>query len=421
MHVVDVGNPATPSLLGSLVLPGLASAVAVIDSDLVVVARRGTTGAGMTFVNTSTPAFPTPRGQVGSPVTDPRALAVKDTIVYVADASVGLVSVGFGNPDAPAVVGSFSGSAALDLDLAGDVLLVATASTGLQVVDVFRPASPALVSQVATPPLLGVARSGNSAVLLGGEQEALVVDLTVLAAPEIRGPIAVPGVSRDAAWIGDTLLVANGLALERYRVSPAGTPVPLLTIEFVAGIAEPRADIRWSAVSLPGMVGLNLYRNIATTPTGTSDPIGTRVNADLLSPATTSAVDADVEAGVSYTYRLEAFLADGSSRKVAEGSLSVPSSPAVGRAYPNPYPAQSGGVVTVPFRVEEGGSIDVTIHDVRGRLVRRTSASVPAGGGFGAATWDGRDARGRAAGSGVYFVRLRGPGIDDARQIVLLR
>lgn len=420
LQVVDVGNPAAPSLLGSLALPGLASAVAVIDSDLVVVARRGVTGAGITFVDTALPTAPASRGQIGSPVTDPRAVAVKDTIAFVADASIGLVSIGFGDPDAPGIVGSFSGTAAADLDLAGDVLLVATASNGVQIVDVFRAASPALVSQVATPPLLGVARSGNSAVLLAGRGEALVIDVASLSAPQIRGPIAVPGVSRDAAWIGDTLLVANGFALERYRVSPAATPVPALTIALDAGLQIPRADIRWSAVSLPGMAGLNLYRNVVTSPEGAPNPTGTRVNPDLLSATATSATDEDLEAGVSYTYRLEAFFADGSCRKVAEGSLNVPSSPAVGRAYPNPYRPRNGALLTLPFRAGAGGSIEATIHDVAGRLVFRAEVSASAG-GYGAVTWSGRDARGRSVGSGVYFLRLRGQGIDDARQIVLLR
>jgi hypothetical protein len=67
-----------------------------------------------------------------------------------------------------------------------------------------------------------------------------------------------------------------------------------------------------------------------------------------------------------------------------------------------------------------GGSIDVTVHDVSGRLVYRTAVAAPAGGGSGA--FHGTDAtRGDAHGARVYFIRIHGQGIDDARQIVLVR
>ncbi|HEY6221098.1 MAG TPA: hypothetical protein VIX13_01055, partial [Candidatus Eisenbacteria bacterium] len=291
LQIVDITDPAAPTLLSALSLPGLASAVAVVDSDLVVVGRRGTIGSGLTFVDVTLPVSPVPRGQLGGgSIPDPRAIAVKDTIAFVADESLGLIGVGFGNPDFPGLVGTFTGSAARDLDLSGNLLLVATRAAGLQVVNVFNPVVPTLQSQVSTPPILGVARSASSAVLFLGDEGALVVDLTNPSAPAIRGPIGVPGVSRDGTWVGDTLLVATGYALERFRVSPAPTTVPVLTIEFDRKLLLPRATIRWATVSLPGMVGLNVYRDLMTGG-GTAAPAGTLVNESLLSPSATEAVD----------------------------------------------------------------------------------------------------------------------------------
>jgi flagellar hook assembly protein FlgD len=68
-----------------------------------------------------------------------------------------------------------------------------------------------------------------------------------------------------------------------------------------------------------------------------------------------------------------------------------------------------------------GKSVGLRVFDSSGRLVRRIDGATPAGGGFGSLTWDGRDDRGRLLADGVYFVRLQGPGIDDARQFILLR
>ncbi|TMQ63882.1 MAG: hypothetical protein E6K79_09650 [Candidatus Eisenbacteria bacterium] len=423
LQIVDTTDPSAPALLSALPLPGLASAVAVVDSDLVVVGRRGTVGAGLTFVDVTSPASPAPRGQLGSgSIPDPRAIAVKDTIAFVADESLGLLAVRFGNPDAPGLVGTPTGTAARDLDLSGNVLLVATGAAGLQVVNVSNPVIPVLQSQVATPALLGVARSANSAALFLGDEGALVVDLNNPSAPVLRGPIGVPGASRDGIWVGDTLLVATGFALERFRVSPAPTVVPALTIEFDRALLLPRARIRWTPVSLPGMVGLNVYRDLLPGRQGTS-PAGTLVNKSLLSPGATEAVDDSLVAGTTCRYRLEAFFADGSAIKVAEGSIFVPSNSAVGRPFPNPYRPNGGAALTLPFRIAPGspaGTVEVTIHDASGRLVRRSVQAVGAGGGFGTAAWDGRDGRGRKAPDGVYFARVRGPGIDDARQFVLL-
>ena len=423
LQVVDITDPSAPSLLSTLTLAGLASAVAVVDSDLVVVGRRGGVGSGISFVDVTLPTAPTLRGQLGSGfIPDPRSIAVRDTIAFIADESLGLVAIGCGNPDAPGIVGSFTATPARDLDLSGNLLLVATRSVGLQVVNVSNPAIPVLQSQLATPPILGVARSGNSAVLFLGEEGALVVDLSNPSAPAVRGPIAVPGVSRDGTWVGDTLLVATGFTLERFRVSPAATTVPLLTIELDQRSLLPRATIRWTAVSLAGMVGLNLYRDLVP-PAGTFASTGTLVNESLLSPGATETIDDGLVAGSTYRYRLEAFLTDGSAIKVAEGSIFVPSNSGTGRPYPNPYRPNNGVRMTLPFRAVSGaaaGTIEITIYDVSGRLVHRSVQTAPAGGGFGSVTWDGRDSHGRKAPDGVYFVRVRGPGIDDGRQVILL-
>jgi len=419
--VVDIADPAAPSLLSSLSLAGLASAVAVVDSGLVVVGRRGSVGAGLSFVDVTLPTAPSPRGQLGAgSIPDPRAVAVKGTIAFVADGSVGLAAVGFTDPDAPALVGVFTGSAARDLDLSGNTLLVGTRSAGLQVVNVSNPALPALQSQVPTPEILGVARSANAAVLFLGDEGALVVDVANPSAPVIRGPIGVPGVSRDGSWVGDTLLVATGFALERFRVSPAVTTVPVLTIEFAPAFLLPRATIRWTPVSLPGMVGFNVYRDLISA--GTPAPGGTLVNESLLSPLATETVDSSLVAGGMFRYRLEAFFADGSATKVAEGSIFIPSSSSAGRPFPNPYRPNNGARMTLAFRVVPGagGTVEFSILDVSGRLVHRSVQPVAAGSGFGSVTWDGRDGRGRKAPDGVYFARVRGPGIDDARQFILL-
>ena len=423
LEVVDISNPSSPVALATLLLPGQVSAVAIADSALLAVGRRGGSAAGITLVDVTVPTSPTPRGQLGfNYLPDPRAITVKDTVAFVADASVGLTAVGIGNPDAPGLIGLSTGAPATDLDLAGNRLLVGTVSRGLQVVDVFNPAVPFLRSEFALPRILGITQSGNSAVAFLDGDEASVVDLTDPFAPTLRGPIAVSGSARDGSWVGDTLLVAAGLSLERFRVNPAIVAPPPLTLEFDQELLRARVRVSWSPVALAGLVGLNVFRDISGG-TGTTNPIGARVNASLLGPAVTETFDIDVPAGATLHYRLEAFFADGSIRTVAEGSIFIPSNPGLGRPYPNPY-RPGNGDLTVPFRIITTASnetMELGIYNVSGRIVRRLAQAAPPGGGFGSIAWDGRDSQGRRAADGVYFLRLRGGGVDDSRQIVLLR
>jgi hypothetical protein len=149
-----------------------------------------------------------------------------------------------------------------------------------------------------------------------------------------------------------------------------------------------------------------------------------RVNDALLSPAARTTQDRTVQGGQSFRYRLDAFFADGSSRKAAEGVVFIPSNSALGRPYPNPYRPRNGQALYIPYRVlsvDGGRSIVLRVFEMSGRLVRTISGTTAPGGGFGSMTWDGRDGRGRSLADGVYFLKLVGPGIDDARRLILLR
>jgi hypothetical protein len=117
---------------------------------------------------------------------------------------------------------------------------------------------------------------------------------------------------------------------------------------------------------------------------------------------------------------LEAFFADGGSRKIAEGSILVSSSARAGRPFPNPY-RPSGGDLTLPYVAPKGGVLTLRVHDVSGRLIRSIRTVVAGGGGFGSVIWDGRDGAGRRVPDGFYFLHIEGAGLDDARTITLLR
>jgi hypothetical protein len=93
-----------------------------------------------------------------------------------------------------------------------------------------------------------------------------------------------------------------------------------------------------------------------------------------------------------------------------------PPAPGVLRVSPNPFRGTT--------RIEAPGWSPLTIHDVRGRLVRvlTCTGACPAVAGPFRGEWDGTDARGEPVPSGVYFLRYAGPGGPAViRRIALIR
>lgn len=83
---------------------------------------------------------------------------------------------------------------------------------------------------------------------------------------------------------------------------------------------------------------------------------------------------------------------------------------------PNPFASET----EISFAVRERSPVAVEIYDVGGRLVRVLSRGVRPP-GFHSVRWDGRDASGEEAASGVYFCRVAGGGLAATGRIVLLR
>jgi hypothetical protein len=88
-------------------------------------------------------------------------------------------------------------------------------------------------------------------------------------------------------------------------------------------------------------------------------------------------------------------------------------SPRIEAVTPNP-----GAPVTVRFALASPGPAMLSIHDLRGRLVRAFPLPV-SGAGTQELRWDGRDDGGRPCARGVYFVRLRCGSAQCAARFVL--
>lgn len=138
--------------------------------------------------------------------------------------------------------------------------------------------------------------------------------------------------------------------------------------------------------------------------------------------------DNDYGWGVIDAYQTALFGATGIA---GEGAASVPDV-VVSQNAPNPFIPSISGETLIRFRVgpdspdaragAAGGARDVAvaIYDVSGRLVRRLLDG-PRAPGEHTAAWDGRDDRGIAVATGVYYYRVSVGAAAAGKKIVLIR
>ncbi len=94
----------------------------------------------------------------------------------------------------------------------------------------------------------------------------------------------------------------------------------------------------------------------------------------------------------------------------------APRAASLGQNYPNPFNPET----SIPFSLARAGRATLRVYDVNGEFVA-TLLDENRGAGEHVARWNGRDDRGVAMPSGVYFVRLEANGITETRKIALLK
>jgi flagellar hook assembly protein FlgD len=89
----------------------------------------------------------------------------------------------------------------------------------------------------------------------------------------------------------------------------------------------------------------------------------------------------------------------------------------LGQNHPNPFNPSTTIGYTLPANA---GRVTLRVYDVAGRVVRAL-VDAEQGSGAQSASWNGRDDRGNAVASGVYFYRLTANGVDLSRKMVVTK
>ena len=310
---------------------------------------------------------------------------------------------------------------AYSVAVAGNHTYVADGASGLQVVDITNPASPTIVGSVDTPGYaFGVAVVGNHAYVADYYSGLQVVDISNPASPAIVGSVDTPGEAQGVAVAGTHAYVADyfsGLQILPAQC-PAPTPVEISSLE--ATPITGAIFVTWSTSFEFDHLGFHVHRSIA------ADGEYARVTSELIQPpGPYRFLDTGVRAGTTYFYRLEALDLTGGSAFFGPvvARMEAPSAIGLrdwlGQSYPNPFRGESERSA---IRFELAGRTRATLRvfDASGRLVGIVLDETLEAGEH-AAFWDGRNARGEAVGTGVYFYRLDAGHFSETRPLVRLR
>ena len=317
---------------------------------------------------------PLPRSPVASTAGPSRWLAIAGTHAYVADGfPSGLQVVDISNPASPAIVGSVSFSdAAMGVAVAGTHAYVAAHSSGLQVVDISNPASPVIVGGVDTPgAAFGVAVAGNHAYVADWTSGLQAVDISNPASPVIVGSLDIPGAAYGLAVAGTHAYVAEpAVGLEVVDISNPSSPA------VVGSGGTPAAGYRVAVAGTHAYVAAGL-RGLVILPSQCGEPTAVQLSTPHSAP-----------------------------HRLAQNR-------------PNPFQGDFG-TTAIGFELAHRSRATLRVFDTSGRLIRLLLDETLEPGQH-EAFWDGRDGRGKAVASGIYFYRLNAGEFVQRHPLVRVR
>ena len=130
-----------------------------------------------------------------------------------------------------------------------------------------------------------------------------------------------------------------------------------------------------------------------------------------------SFIDTEWDAGATHWYRVDVCIGTERRELFRTGPIVAPSlSLTLYQNVPNPFNPSTA----IRFCLSEPCLVILDVYDASGRLVRRLAEGSRKE-GMQLVTWDGRDAAGREAGSGIYFARLRAGKQVHSRKMILVR
>lgn len=229
--IIDITNPAGPSVIGSLTLSGAPKNIAVSGNYAYVASNYSS--QELQIIDVSNQASPFLAGSYDAPGTsDMVGIYLVGTTVYlgrVASAQKEFSIVNVSNPASPSLIGSLelgTGSGANEIYVSGNYAYIASDkdSAELQVVDISTPSSPALATSLD----LSGAQDGSTitgfgnTVIVGrlGSGGVAMIDVSTPTAPSLISTFSEAGAVRDLS-LGNSnnyLFIASDINSAEFQV-----------------------------------------------------------------------------------------------------------------------------------------------------------------------------------------------------------
>ena len=184
-------------------------------------------------------------------------------------------------------------------------------------------------------------------------------------------------------------------------------PLPVLFSSVAATLERGTVHVRWSVDADEGIASFSIVRQQGGK--------ASVVASDLL-PTTDEFLDPSTLPTGKYSYVVSARTLDGDVFQSQAAIVSLPQLELVlFQNHPNPFNPSTSLTYTLPERE----TIDLSVYDVNGVRVA-TLVSGPQAAGTAVSSWGGRDDRGQAVGSGVYFCKLKtSTGVRTVKMVLL--
>lgn len=366
--------------------------------------------SGLLIIDISNPASPS---LIASQVTPSHAMGVfvQNDYAYVADGYAGLQIINITNPANPFYVGSCDTPGyAWRVSISGNYAVVADASS-IQIIDITNHATPFLAGSYDTDRgYIGVSAAGNYAYAADADSGLEIINFADPANPSLAGKLDTPGYSRNVFVAGNYAYVAddadnpvvnnNNAWIQIVDIVDPSNPSlagSFSTFDYAWDVFV-TGDYAYAAIFACGLQIINIADPANPVEVGRYDTPG---------------IAYGIFARDNYVY-----VADDSSliilrftpTGIEEGN-NLPDDFSLSQNYPNPFNAQT----TIEYCLPEQSLVSIDIFDLLGRRIETLVDEVKPAGLY-RVTWHADNLP-----SGMYFCRITAGDFSKTRKMVLLK
>jgi hypothetical protein len=456
LRVIDASDQTAPVMCGSYFTGNGARDIAINGNHAYLVDDEGK----LRVVDISDPSHLIETASIET-AGDARRVAVSESYAYIADMEFGLRIIDVGDPGNPVEVGiyeieqgcyavdvagdfayirpeypdvelsiidisdksnphkvgAYDGSISYGIHATSDYVYITFASlgpAGVSVIDVTDPANPFEAGRLEWDdgyPMWGITVHGGLAYVADENYGLRIVDISDPADPVMVGGHPTDDIPSDVAISSN-----DGIfVVDRYDglYIFASQLVATLLRSYDAALGDGSVIVRWELSEPLAASCFGIERR--SLPAGSYVPMGNPVIER--EGARYTYRDSECEPGTTYRYRIEIDEGDGTRVLFETDPVSTPAaSLTLEQNHPNPFNPSTVIRFDLPYREH----VTLDVYDVNGRWITRLVNGVRESGPH-AVSWSGKNERGEAVSSGLYFYLLRAGKESVSRKMILLR